>query len=146
LWWTRIFCVSLAYVRWSELTRLVTRISPPCMPTLPFNGKLPRLVHGRVRLTFSTWEGDNTILSLQAGRSLVGAWGGTLALTLVLTELTSSRNQGQAPCARCPLPRYQGYPYRQIRFIPLSRRHHPSLQLRGRQCRQEGCRRVCRPH
>jgi acyl-CoA oxidase len=24
-----------------------------------------------------TWEGDNTILSLQAGRALVGAWGGT---------------------------------------------------------------------
>ncbi|WWC90339.1 uncharacterized protein L201_005272 [Kwoniella dendrophila CBS 6074] len=25
-----------------------------------------------------TWEGDNTILSLQAGRSLVGAWGGAV--------------------------------------------------------------------
>ncbi|KAK8854478.1 hypothetical protein IAR55_003216 [Kwoniella newhampshirensis] len=25
-----------------------------------------------------TWEGDNTILSLQAGRSLVGAWGGAI--------------------------------------------------------------------
>lgn len=23
-----------------------------------------------------TWEGDNTILSLQAGRALIGAWGG----------------------------------------------------------------------
>jgi hypothetical protein len=49
------------------------------MPTLLFNGKLKKTYHV-FQLTYSTWEGDNTILSLQAGRSLVGAWGGMSAV------------------------------------------------------------------
>ena len=44
-----------------------------------YNGKLNLAMYcTEVKLTISTWEGDNTILSLQAGRSLVGAWGGKL--------------------------------------------------------------------
>jgi hypothetical protein len=81
------------------------------MPTLLFNGELSA-PGSRIQLTCSTWEGDNTILSLQAGRSLVGAWGGMSAVILASVELTSSRNQGQAPRSWCPIPRYQGHPYR----------------------------------
>jgi len=60
-----------------KANRLATPTSPACTPILPFNGKFSLALY-RFQLIYSTWEGDNTILSLQAGRSLVGAWGGEL--------------------------------------------------------------------
>jgi hypothetical protein len=81
------------------------------MPTLLFNGELSA-PGSRIQLTCSTWEGDNTILSLQAGRSLVGAWGGESAGVASRQQLMNSRNQGQASRTWCPIPRYQGHPYR----------------------------------
>lgn len=71
----------------SELIVVATPTSPACTPISPCNGKLP-LTRCRFKLICSTWEGDNTILSLQAGRSLVGAWGGELHVNGVPSPLT----------------------------------------------------------
>ncbi|KAL7422579.1 fatty-acyl coenzyme A oxidase [Cryptotrichosporon argae] len=46
-------------------------------------------------LRSNTWEGDNTILSLQAGRALVGAWGGELAGQLPQLELIAAAIKGK---------------------------------------------------
>ena len=56
---------------------LHTRISPACTQTSPSNGESIGRPF-RAPLTSSTWEGDNTILSLQAGRALIGAWGAAI--------------------------------------------------------------------
>lgn len=72
LWWTRILCVSTIYA--SALIELTVRYS-----------NLPAMYADFA--VQCSWEGDNTILSLQAGRALVGAWGGKSIL------LTSRRTR-----------------------------------------------------
>lgn len=99
--------------------------------------------HGvSTQLTNSTWEGDNTILSLQAGRALIGAWGGELQSPWCPGKLTRSRHQEAPARTRSSIPGPPWRPSAQVRRVALAQGHPDRLVLRRRERDQEGQRGV----